>query len=120
MFKSAEHEIINAHKYENIKKFSFFSGSDNLIMLFFLLINVEMPTIVGILTFMSRKKFILSRVQHGKSFLTSEPGLLGVFMFYLQLLPGAVPMFGKGPNPLVAALGKKKVDSDEVFHSLLK
>ena len=25
-------------------------------MLFFLLINVEMPTVVGILTFMSRKK----------------------------------------------------------------
>ena len=29
-------------------------------MLFFLLINVKMPTIVGILTFMSRKKFMLS------------------------------------------------------------
>ena len=40
-------------------------------------------------------------------------------MIYLQLPPGAVPMFGKGPNPLMAALGKKKVDSDEVFHSLL-
>ena len=32
------------------------SGSDKPIMLFFLLINVNMPTIVGILTFMSRKK----------------------------------------------------------------
>ena len=33
----------------------FFSGSDRHRMLFFLLINVKMPTIVGILTFMSRK-----------------------------------------------------------------
>ena len=35
-------------------------GSDKAIMLFFLLINVEMPTIVGILTFTSRKNFKLS------------------------------------------------------------
>ena len=51
----ADHEILNAHKYENIKKFSYFSGSDKPIMLFFPLINVKMPTVVGILTFMSRK-----------------------------------------------------------------
>ena len=50
----------NAHKYKNtcIKKFSFFSGLDKPVTLFFLLIHVEMPTIVGILTFMSRKIFI--------------------------------------------------------------
>ena len=29
-------------------------------MLFFLLINVKMPTVVGILTLMSRKNFMLS------------------------------------------------------------
>ena len=34
----------------------FCSGSDKPRMLFFPLINVKMPTIVGILTFMSRKK----------------------------------------------------------------
>ena len=39
---------------------AFFSDSDKPRMLFFLLINVKMPTIVGILTFMSRKKFMLS------------------------------------------------------------
>ena len=43
---SAEHEILNARKSKNIKQ----SG-----MLFFLLIRVEMPTTVGISTFMSRK-----------------------------------------------------------------
>ena len=53
MLSSFENEILNAHKYKNVKKFSFFRP----LMLFFLLINVEMPTITGILTSMSRKKF---------------------------------------------------------------
>ena len=43
-------------------------------MLFFPLINVKVPIIVGILTFMSRKNFMLSRVEHEKSFITSGPG----------------------------------------------
>ena len=38
-----------------------------------MLINVKMPTIVGILTFMSRINFVLSLVEHGKSFITSGP-----------------------------------------------
>ena len=37
-----------------------FLGSDKLKLLFFLLINVKMPTIVGILTDMSRKIFMLN------------------------------------------------------------
>ena len=41
-------------------------------MLFFPLIHVKMPTIVGILTFMSRKNF--TQVEHEKSFITSGPG----------------------------------------------
>ena len=44
-------------------------------MVFFPLINVKMPTIVGILTFMSRKNFMLSGVEHVKSFITTGPGL---------------------------------------------
>ena len=59
MLNSIEHEILKARKYKNIKKFGFF-GSDKPRMLFFPLINVKMPTIVGILTFMSRKNFMLS------------------------------------------------------------
>ena len=55
MLNSTEHEILNAHKYTNIKEFIFFSDSGKPRMLFFLPINVKMPTIVGILTFMSRK-----------------------------------------------------------------
>ena len=60
MLNSAEHGILNAHKFKNIKKFSIFLGSDKPRIHFFLLINVKMPTIVGILTFMSRKNFMLS------------------------------------------------------------
>ena len=74
MLNSIEHEILNAHKYKNIKKFGFFLGSDKPRMLFFPLINVKMPTIVGILTFMSRKNVMLSWVEHEKSFITSGPG----------------------------------------------
>ena len=39
--------------------------------LFFLLINVKMPTIVGILAFMDRKNFMLSRVEHEFFLITS-------------------------------------------------
>ena len=61
ILNSAEHEILNAHKYKHIKKFCFFPGSDKPIMLFFLLLIVRMPTIVGILTFMSRKNFSMEK-----------------------------------------------------------
>ena len=60
ILNSVEYEILNAHKHKNIKKFGIFLGSDKSKMLFFPLLNVKMPTIVGILTFMSRKNFILS------------------------------------------------------------
>ena len=50
-----------------------FSGSDKLRMLFFPLINVKMPTVFGILTFMSRKNSILSLSEPEKSFITSGP-----------------------------------------------
>ena len=42
-------------------------------MLFFLLINVKMLTVVDILTFMSRKKFMFNSVEHEKNFITSGP-----------------------------------------------
>ena len=55
-----------------MKKFLDLSLSD---VLFIMLINVKMPTIVGILTFMSRINFVLSRVEYEKSFITSGPGI---------------------------------------------
>ena len=81
---------------EVIKRFSY---STQLSIKFFVLINVKMPTIVGILTFMSRKNsllhlsehekcwiswyfhtyeylnFMLNWVEHEKSFITSGPGV---------------------------------------------
>ena len=44
-----------------------FSCSTQLSMKFFLLINVKMPTIVGILTFLSRKNSIISLSEPEKS-----------------------------------------------------
>ena len=43
-----------------ISRIGLFKGSDRPRMLFVPLINVKMPTIVGILTFMGRKNFVLS------------------------------------------------------------
>ena len=76
MLNSVEHEISNAHK--NIKKFGSYSAQISLECYFFLLINVEMSTIVGILAFKSKKKFMLTSVEHEKSFMTSGPGPLKV------------------------------------------
>ena len=66
MLNSVEHEIFNAHKYKDIKKFNFFKAQISLECYFSPLINVKMPTIVDILTFvgiptfMGRKNFMLS------------------------------------------------------------
>ena len=49
------------------KKFLALSLSD---VVFIMLINVKMPTVVGILTFMSRINFMLSLVEYEKSFIT--------------------------------------------------
>ena len=60
ILNSAEHKISNAHNYKYNKKFSFIRAQISLeCYLFFLLINVKMLTIVGILTLMSRQNFIL-------------------------------------------------------------
>ena len=53
-------------------------------MLFFLLINVKLPTIVGILTLMSRKNFMHSRVEHEIFFITSG-GLISLINTMVEL-----------------------------------
>ena len=57
-----------------ISRNSAFLGSDKPKMLFFPLLNVKMPTIVAILTFMSRKNFI--ELSMKKVVITSGPGQL--------------------------------------------
>ena len=64
-------QMLISIKYQEIQLFQAQISSECL----FLLINVKMPTSVGILTIVSRKKFMLSCVEHGKSFITSGPGL---------------------------------------------
>ena len=60
MLNSAEHEILNADRYKRIKNFSIFQAQLSLERYFFQLIKVKVPTTVGILIFISRKKFMLS------------------------------------------------------------
>ena len=61
MLISFEHEILNAHKSKKYtEEIRPLLGSVMPNMLFFPLINVKMPTIVGILTVMSRKKIMLT------------------------------------------------------------
>ena len=59
MLNSTEHEIITAHKTKLLKMMTFlaFKLSNGV---FVMLINVKMPTIVGILTFMSMINFMLN------------------------------------------------------------
>ena len=54
MLNSAEHEISIPHKYLNSSNKNEIFGLNHTSQYFILLINVKMPTIVGILTFISR------------------------------------------------------------------
>ena len=74
MHKPVEHEILNAHKYKNTKKFAPPPGPVKSRTLFFPLIHVKMPTIIGILTFMGGKNFMPNRAEHDKSVITLGPG----------------------------------------------
>ena len=60
VLNAAEREILNAHKYRKYQEIQLFACTDKRRIIFFPPINVKMPTIVGILTFMSRKKFMLN------------------------------------------------------------
>ena len=60
ILNSAEHEILNSQKFKKDQEIRLFLGPDKPRMLFSPLINVKMPTFVGILTFMSRKNSMLN------------------------------------------------------------
>ena len=45
-------------------------------VVYIMLINVKMPTIVGILTFMSKINFVFSLVEHEKRFINSGPAVM--------------------------------------------
>ena len=97
MLNSAEHRILNAHKYKTIKKFIFL-GSNQPRTLFFLLINVKTPTNVGTLIFISREKFMLCWVEHEKSFITSGPDLSEKERTIISLLSPKCHSLKSGPE----------------------
>ena len=69
MLNSAEHEIFHANKSQSTNNAKFFLAKHvKLSMKISLLINMKMPTIVGIFISTSREKFMLSWVEHEKSF----------------------------------------------------
>ena len=74
MLNSTEHEISSAHKKLKFQQMKKFTALDISGVVFIMLINVKMSTIVGILIFMSRINLVLTRVEHGKSFITLGPG----------------------------------------------
>ena len=76
MLNSAEHKILYVISI-NISSNSAFSGSDKPKNLFFLLMNVKVPTIVGILTFIYQEKFRDSM----KFFIAFGPGFRSVKLF---------------------------------------
>ena len=74
------------------KLFFAFKLSD---VVFIMLINVKMPTIVGILTFMSKINFMLSSFVHEKSFITTEPEQLFVLQSMVVNTSGYLYMNSK-------------------------
>ena len=104
MLNSTKQEISTAHKTEipTNEAFLALSLSD---VIFIMLINVKMPTIVGILTFMSMINFMLGSFEHDKSFITSgpvfwiEPVLIRLFRYFtsqstvFQSCRDALPVF---------------------------
>ena len=60
-----------AHIESKVLKYNIFSCLKHSDVVFILHINVKMPTIVGILTFLNRINFMLSLVEHEQSFIAS-------------------------------------------------
>ena len=70
-------QLLIKTKYRKMQKFLALNLSDGV---FIMLINVKMPTVVGILTFINRINFVLNCVKHGKSFITTGPGILATMI----------------------------------------
>ena len=51
-----------------------------------MLVNMKMPTLVGIFIFISRENFMLSGVEHEKSFITSGPEVRERFRIALLVI----------------------------------
>ena len=63
------------HSNKNIETYFFLAFKPPYVVLI-MLIDVKMPTNVGILTFISRINFVLSSVEYAKCFIALEPGVV--------------------------------------------
>ena len=86
MLNSTEHEISTAHKTKMLKKIKIVLAYKLSDVVFIMLINFKMPTVVGILTFMSMINFFFSWVEHEKSFMTSEPDYCSCFSISINMI----------------------------------
>ena len=79
-------EISNAHKNWNAEIYKIIKTFELSDVVFIMLINVKMPTIVGILTFMSMINF--SWDEHEKSVIISNSGLTGMMFRLIWVFNG--------------------------------
>ena len=73
MLNSAENEICSAYEKLNTSNLNFLPAQQNWAWNFFLLINIKMPSTVGILISISRKNVMLNWVEYEKMFYNLGP-----------------------------------------------
>ena len=81
MLNSTEHEILTAHKMQNGEKYDFSKLSD---FVFILLINVKMPTIVGIYPQIKARKGKLFSYFSTKTYVVGTQKSRLTYMFKLM------------------------------------
>ena len=87
-------------------------------VVFIMLIIVKMPTIVGILTFIIRINFVLSRVEYEKSFITSGPDVCQWDTFKKKLRKWR--QIKDGRNKLVLLCSDSSMGKIPVRNTILK
>ena len=92
---------------------TFFMLNSN--MKFFLLINVKMPTIVGILTFINRKNSILSLFESEKSWISWYFYTYEHLKFHAQLSWAWKKFITAGPGPCSSSLSVDKALNPLIF-----
>ena len=99
---------------------AFFPGSDKPIMLFFLLLILQMPTIVGIITFMSRKISCIAELS--MNFIYYFGASLWTMLYHVNMvhvLPGHLQYIFNGSNTdcsFITAISNSFLSLLEKFH----
>ena len=88
-----------------MKRFPALNLSD---VVFIMLINVKMVTIVGISTFKSRIKFVLSSVEHGKKFYNLGVSVLLITSTVVLFAIHKVRFFRSTVKPVLSGHSKRR------------